>query len=131
MYFVHKSIYNKIPLFAKKFKDFMLICLKSHKTLFFSLLLFLLNRFDNIWLIRKKVVNCAIIRADMRSVVQIVYRKMMKFLSKNEPSRFTREEAISIARKYHLENEVEQAMKFGFNPDEALQEWDLYPYNNR
>lgn len=96
---------------------------------FFSLLLFLLNRFDNIWSIKKKFVNCAIIRADMRSVVQIVYRKVSKFLSKNEPSRFTREEAISIARKYHLENEVEQAMKFGLNPDESLQEWDLYPYN--
>ena len=54
----------------------------------------------------------------------------MKFLSKNEPSRFTREEAISIARKYHLENEVKQAMKFGLNPDESLQEWDLYPYKN-
>ena len=130
MYKVHKSIYNKIPLFAKKFKDFMLIYLKSHKTLFFSLLLFLLNRFDNIWLVRKKVVNCAIICADMRSVVQIVYRKVSKFLSKNEPSRFTREEAISIARKYHLENEVKQAMKFGLNPDESLQEWDLYPYKN-
>jgi len=63
MYKVHKSIYNKIPLFAKKFKDFMLICLNSHKTLFFSLLLFLLNRFENIWIIRKKVVNCVIIRA--------------------------------------------------------------------
>ena len=46
-----------------------------------------------------------------------------------EPSRFTREEALEIARKYKLESEVAVAMKHGCNPDEALQEWDLYPYN--
>ena len=95
----------------------------------FSLLLFLLKGFDNIWLVRKKVVNCTIIRAMMRNIIRIVYRKLDKFFSKNVPSRFTREEAMTIARKYHLESEVARAMQYGFNPDEALQEWDLYPYN--
>ena len=44
------------------------------------------------------------------------------------PSRFTKEEAIEIGKKYNLEREVLDAMKFGCNPDEALQEWDTYPY---
>ena len=92
-------------------------------------MLFLLKRFDNIWLVGKKVVNCTIIRAMMTNISRIVYRKLVKFFCKSEPSQFTEEEAMSIARKYHLESEVKQAMKFGFNPDEALQEWDLYPYN--
>ena len=64
----------------------------------------------------------------MTNISRIVYQKLVKFFCKSEPSQFT-EEAMSIARKYHLESEVKQAMKFGFNPDEALQEWDLYPYN--
>lgn len=65
----------------------------------------------------------------MTNISRIVYRKLVKFFCKSEPSQFTEEEAMSIARKYHLESEVKQSMKFGFNPDEALQEWDLYPYN--
>ena len=64
----------------------------------------------------------------MTNISRIVYRKLVKFFCKSEPSQFT-EEGMSIARKYHLESEVKQAMKFGFNPDEALQAWDLYPYN--
>jgi hypothetical protein len=44
--------------------------------------------------------------------------------------RFTKEEAVKIARKYNLEEEVIMAMNNGYNPDEALQDWDIYPYNN-
>lgn len=41
------------------------------------------------------------------------------------PSHFTKEEALKIAAKYNLVAEVTEAMKFGFNPDEALEEWDI------
>lgn len=47
-----------------------------------------------------------------------------------EPTRFTKEEVIEIARTHNLENEVLQALRHGLTPDEALQEWDIYPYNN-
>lgn len=43
-------------------------------------------------------------------------------------SRHSKEQAISIAKHYHLENEVMTAMQHGCTPDEALQEWDIYPY---
>jgi hypothetical protein len=46
-----------------------------------------------------------------------------------EPSRFTKEEAIEIARKHNLEKEVVYAMKQGLSPDEALQDWDLYKFD--
>ena len=45
------------------------------------------------------------------------------------PSRFTRSEALAIAKEHGLEWEVIEAMRNGSNPDEALQEWDIYPYN--
>jgi len=45
------------------------------------------------------------------------------------PSRYTRAEALAIAKKYNLEYEVIKAMDHGCNPDEALQEWDIYPYD--
>lgn len=41
---------------------------------------------------------------------------------------FSKEEGLMIAKKYKLVAEYEQALKFGFNPDEALQDWDIYPY---
>jgi hypothetical protein len=37
---------------------------------------------------------------------------------------------VSIARKYNLEYEVIKAMDNGCNPDEALQDWDIFPYEN-
>lgn len=43
------------------------------------------------------------------------------------PSRYTRPEALEIARRYHLEYEVIKAMDHGCTPDEALQEWDIFP----
>lgn len=36
-----------------------------------------------------------------------------------------RSEALAIARKYNLENEVEKSMDRGCTPLEALEEWDL------
>ena len=33
-----------------------------------------------------------------------------------------------LAHQYNLEWEVLQAMEHGCTPDEALQEWDIYPY---
>ena len=46
------------------------------------------------------------------------------------PSRFTKEEALKIARDHNMETEVIMSMKQGCNPDEALQDWDIYPYND-
>ena len=45
-----------------------------------------------------------------------------------EPSKYTRAEALARAKEHGLEWEVLQAMEHGCNPDEALQEWDIYPY---
>lgn len=45
-------------------------------------------------------------------------------------SRYTREQAIEMAKPYHLEQEVTDAIDtYGQSPDDALQDWDLYPYN--
>lgn len=48
-----------------------------------------------------------------------------------EPSRFTKDEALAIAREHKLDAEVLTAMKHGYTPDEALQEWDIYPYGDQ
>lgn len=45
-------------------------------------------------------------------------------------SRHTRPEALAIARKHGLEYEVIKAMDYGCTPDEALQEWDIFPFEN-
>lgn len=46
-------------------------------------------------------------------------------------SRFSKEEALDIARAYNLESEIKMAIQQGYSPDEALQDWDIYPYNNK
>lgn len=46
------------------------------------------------------------------------------------PSKYTREEALAIAKNFDLVSEVITAMEQGCNPDEALQEWDIYPYGS-
>lgn len=46
------------------------------------------------------------------------------------PSKYTRPEALAIARKHGLEYEIIKAMEHGCTPDEALQEWDIYPYDS-
>ena len=43
---------------------------------------------------------------------------------------YSKEEALKHARKYNLEWEVNEAMKHGLTPDEALQDWDIYPYED-
>jgi hypothetical protein len=40
-------------------------------------------------------------------------------------SGITKEEALEIARRHHLETEVAETMKYGYSPEEALEEWDL------
>lgn len=54
---------------------------------------------------------------------------MFRFIKTKHTTKYTKEQALEIARKYKLEKEVLAAMKFGFNPDEALQDWDLFPYD--
>ena len=46
-------------------------------------------------------------------------------------SKYTRPEALAIARKYDLEYEVIKAMEYGYTPDEALQEWDIFPFEEQ
>ena len=42
---------------------------------------------------------------------------------------FTKEEALELAKEYRLEAEVRYAIeKAGLTPNEALEEWDLYPF---
>ena len=43
------------------------------------------------------------------------------------PSRYTKEEALRIAHHFGLVREVRMALAHGCTPDEALQEWDIYP----
>lgn len=44
-------------------------------------------------------------------------------------SRFTREQAIEMAKPYHLEQEVTDSIDtYGQSPDDALQDRDIYPY---
>jgi len=41
---------------------------------------------------------------------------------------FTKEEALTRAKKYGLVEEVAMAMEHGLTPDEALEDWDIYPF---
>lgn len=43
---------------------------------------------------------------------------------------FTVEEGRMIAAKYNIVDGNNAAIKFGMTADEALEEWDIYPYNN-
>lgn len=47
-----------------------------------------------------------------------------------EMKNFTKEEALQRAREYGLEDEVATAMAHGLTPDEALEDWDLYPFDS-
>lgn len=42
-------------------------------------------------------------------------------------SKYTKEEALTIAKEHELDAEVLLAIKHGCSPDEALREWDIYP----
>jgi len=61
----------------------------------------------------------------MTGLRTIFWQWWYKFRS--APSRYTRAEALAIAKRYNLEYEVIMAMEHGCTPDEALQEWDIYP----
>lgn len=50
------------------------------------------------------------------------------FRSRGSSSFFTVEEGRKIAAKYKLVSEYEEALRFGLNPDEALEEWDMFPF---
>ena len=63
----------------------------------------------------------------------IPYKELLtkKILAKKQQSVYSREQAIKMAEPYHLEQEVTDAIDtYGLSPDEALQEWDIYPYDN-
>lgn len=62
----------------------------------------------------------------LRSVSVIFWRLWYRL--KKSPSRFSKEEALDIARSHNLENEIMEALRHGYTPDEALQDWDIYPY---
>ena len=47
----------------------------------------------------------------------------------NHSSRYTKEEALQIAKHFNLVTEVQMALERGYSPDEALQDWDIYPYS--
>lgn len=64
----------------------------------------------------------------MRSLKTLLWRWWYRLCP--APSRYTRPEALEIARRYHLEYEVIKAMDHGCTPDEALQEWDIFPFDN-
>ena len=64
----------------------------------------------------------------MKRLITLFWRWWYRLRS--TPSKYTRPEALAIARKYNLEYEVIKAMDHGCTPDEALQEWDIYPYDN-
>lgn len=61
----------------------------------------------------------------MRHLTTYLWRLWYKLFP--AASKYTRPEALSIARKHNLEYEVIKAMDHGCTPDEALQEWDIYP----
>lgn len=63
----------------------------------------------------------------------IPYKELLtkKILAKKQQSLYTREQAIKMAEPYNLQQEVTDAIDtYGLSPDEALQEWDIYPYDN-
>ena len=64
----------------------------------------------------------------MKRLITLFWRWWYKRHPK--PSKFTRDEALAIAKDFGLEIEATEAMKHGCNPDEALQEWDIYPYDD-
>lgn len=76
------------------------------------------------WLPKKKKLH------DWRT--PIPYKELLtkKILAKKQQSLYTREQAIKMAEPYNLQQEVTDAIDtYGLSPDEALQEWDVYPYD--
>lgn len=44
-----------------------------------------------------------------------------------EKKRMSREEALKVASEHGLEWEVSQSMDAGMTPEEALEDWDIFP----
>ncbi len=67
----------------------------------------------------------------MRFPKIIPYKELLvkRHLEHVAASRYTREQAIERAKKYNLEQEVTDSIDvYGQSPDDALQDWDIYPY---
>lgn len=68
------------------------------------------------------------------SILQYTISPILRFFCRLavpfRKSFFNKEEGRIIAAKYNLVDGYEAALKFGMTPDEALEEWDIYPYNN-
>ena len=68
------------------------------------------------------------------SLIQYTISPILRFfcriIAQFRKSFFTKEEGSIIAAKHNLVDGYEAAIKFGMTPDEALEEWDIYPYNN-
>jgi len=68
-------------------------------------------------------------KIDFSKIIPYKELTMQWYEEHPRPSRFSREEALAMARDYGLEDEVMEAIdRFALTPDEALQEWDLYPF---
>jgi len=67
----------------------------------------------------------------MKKTIHKIFLQLKGLFYISEPSRYTAEEALEIARKYHLEEGVKMAMEQGLSPDEALQDWDIYQYDEK
>lgn len=63
-----------------------------------------------------------------KSIFKRIVAKWRRFRASHKESYYTEEEARRIAIKNSLENEFDEALDFGLTPDEALEEWDIYPY---
>ncbi len=63
-----------------------------------------------------------------KSLFNKIVAKWRRFRASHKESYYTEEEARRIAIKNNLEKELDEALDFGFTPDEALEEWDIYPY---
>ena len=57
-----------------------------------------------------------------------VRNKWRRFKARLRETYYSESEARKIAEKYNLLPEFEEALDFGLTPDEALEEWDIYPY---
>ena len=70
--------------------------------------------------------------APMKHIIRFFTTRFWRFYyrctTRHTPQRFTRAEALAIADRYNLHQEVIDALRQGYTPDEALQEWDIFPY---
>ncbi len=60
-------------------------------------------------------------------MIKRISSKWERFHARFRYSKYTIEEGLQFAKRVGLEKEYEESLDFGFTPDEALQEWDIYP----